>query len=201
VTLGEAQTELAGRGFDYLSSSRMTIMLNNAKNALEDEFDWPWLETTVTGTAPLTIPDLRHVLYVQDTTLDRELVGLNATQLAVDGSDLSQTGAPTHWWLDGASTLNVWPVTTSDQLQVRYVKYSPELSAASDTPLIPARYHAVWMDYAVLEAYKDSDNFESASDLLALVRQYRLPQMISVYAVRNRQNSNYQTVRLFSEDW
>ena len=89
------------RGFDYLTPARLTIMLNNAKNAFEDQWRWPWLELTRTGTAPLAVSGLKHVYYVQDTDADTELLGLDVRQIAQGGTPLDETGPPQYWWLDG----------------------------------------------------------------------------------------------------
>lgn len=191
MNLTQARDELAGRGFDYLSTTRLNIMLNNGKNSLEDEYAWPWLETTTTGTAPLSIADLKFVLYVVDTTNQFKLTGVDARDVTDRDTTVTTTGAADSWWLDGTGTLDTYPTQSNAALSVRYVKYSPELSADSDTPLIPARYHAVWIDYAVIDAYKDSDNYVAANALLAHVRQFRLPQMIDVFATRNRANPMY----------
>jgi hypothetical protein len=199
VNLAAARDELASRGFDYLDSSRMNFMLNDAKNLFEDAYPFPWLEATTTGTSPLSIADLKAVLYVRDDTNDTELLGLPAQQIVVLGDDIAQTGTATHWWLDGEETLTVWPVSSAS-LQVRYVKESVELSADADTPLIPSRYHSTWLDIAVIRAYIDSDNYAAASGLKQIV-DLDLSQIIQRYALRNRQNGSYQTIRYFSEDW
>jgi hypothetical protein len=107
VNLTQAIAELKARGFDYLSDARATIMLNNAKNAFEDEFDWPWLETTTTGVAPLTISDLGAVLYVVDTTDGSELQGIDARDVVDVDTNVSTAGVPTSWWLDGTVSLGV----------------------------------------------------------------------------------------------
>lgn len=201
MDLSAARTELKDRGFSFLTDARATIMLNNAKNALEDEFQWPWLETTATGVAPLTISDLKYVLYVVDTTNRVPLTGVDAVDITDRDAIITTTGAPDSWWLDGATSLKVYPASTSVQLSVRYVKFSPELSGGSDTPLIPVRYHQVWIDYAVVEAYKDSDRYTEANGLLGHIRQYRLPQMVELYGLRNRQNPGYAPVTWASDDW
>lgn len=200
MNLADARAELAARGFDYLLPGRMNIMLNDARNAFEDVYPFPWLEAAVTGTAPLTIADLKHVLFVQDTTNDTELLGLPVQQIAQLGDDLALPGLPTHWWLDGLTTLNVWPVSTSAQLLVRYVKESPELAGDLDTPLIPVRYHNTWVDLAVVRAYLDSDNFAAASALQQIANN-DLAQISQRYATRNGQNPGYQTIRFNSDDW
>ena len=201
MNLGTARTELLARGFDYLSTSRANIMLTNAKNALEDEYAWVWLEATTTGTAPLTISDLKDVLYVVDTSNQRQLTGLDARDITDRDAIVTTTGTPDSWWLDGETTLRTYPTSTSVQLSVRYVKFSPELASDSDTPLIPVRYHPLWIDYSVIEAYKDAHRFNEANGLLAHIRQFRLPQIIELYATRNRMNPGYAPVTWASDDW
>lgn len=201
MNLGTARTELQARGFDYLSTTRCTILLNRGKNALEDYYLWPWLETTTTGTAPLTVSDLKQVLYVVDSTGDRELPGLDRRMIRDLDSKLDDTGVPEFWWINGETSLRVWPLNTTNTLSVDYVKFSPELSGDSDTPLIPVRYHPVWVDFAVVEAYKDNDAYDKASALLDHLTRFDIPRMVQAYAERNLQNPGYQQIRGASEDW
>lgn len=196
VNLGAARTRLLSRGFQYITDNAvLNDMLNNAKNALEDEYAWPWLETTATTqAAPVTITDLKSVEYVVDTTNDRPLGGIDPRTVPDLDGDPTTTGTPLWWWLDGTQMLQVYPLSSSVQISVRYVKFSPDLANDSDTPLIPARYHSVWVDYAVVEAYKDQPNFNAANALLGDIRQRRLPQMIQQFAGRNRQNPESQVM-------
>jgi hypothetical protein len=200
VNLAEAQEEFANRGVDYLSTDRRTFFLNYAKNVFEDAYVFPWLEAVATGASPKTITDLKQILYVRDSSNDTELLGLPAAQIIVDGIDLAEIGRPTNWWLDGEEIVTVWPVSTSAVLEIRYVKESPELVDPTDAPLIPARYHQTWVDIAMIQAYKDSDNFAAASALQQIVN-LDLSQIISRYVSRNRQNPEYQTIRAGSDDW
>ena len=85
MNLSEAQIELVARGFDYLTPERLTILLNRGKDEFEDQWRWPWLESTRTGTAPLAVPGLKHVYYVQDIDTDTELLGLDVRQIAQGG--------------------------------------------------------------------------------------------------------------------
>jgi hypothetical protein len=196
VDLDAARTELRERGFDYLSDSRCNHFLNTALTEIEDAFPWPWLEDTATGTAPLTITDLKQPLYVVDTDGQRELLSIPYRDLVIDDPTLAATGEPSYWSLDGLDTVVVYP-TRSVSLTVRYIKTSPVLQDAADEPLIPERYHGVWVDRAVVEALKDSDNHDAANTLLADVGR-RVEQMCSVFADRV---SSYQRVRFMSEDW
>lgn len=199
MDLAAAQNEFAERGFDYLSTDRRTFYLNMAKDLFEDAYSFPWLETVATGVSPLTIADLKSVLYVRDSTNDTELIGLPASQIIVNGIDLAMTGVPCNWWLDGENIVTGWPVSTSAVMQVRYVKQSDELVDPTDTPLIPARYHGTWVDMAVIRAYIDSDNYVAAQGLKQVV-DIDLSQIIQRYAMRNMQNPAYQTQRWGSED-
>jgi hypothetical protein len=201
VNLSQARTELKARGFDYLSDSRLTTALNNAKNALEDTYPWPWLESTASGAPPLTASDLKFVQYVTVPDDDLVLVGVDARDIPDLDPNITTAGTAEVWWLDGTATIKTYPVTTKS-LTVRYVKFSPELVNDADEPLIPVRYHPVWVDMAVVEAYKDSDNHEHANALLNDINARRLPAMLEVYAARNRQNPTYQTLGAWhSEDW
>ena len=201
MSLGDAQSELAARGFDYLTASRMTIMLNDAKNTFEDTWEFPWLYGIASGPAPLDVSDLKYVLTVK-TASDDELLGTDLRILAQDSTDLSLPGTPERWYLTDdvgdRTTLRTWP-TSDAALTVVYIRASPELSDVSDGPLIPARYHPIWIDLAVIQAYQDSDNFAGAQALRADVNQ-RLQDVIERYETRNRQHAEIIAIRNWSED-
>jgi hypothetical protein len=194
VNLGQARSRLSNRGFQYLDPQTLNDMLNNAKNALEDEWPWPWLITTQTGTAPLIISDLRYVISVQDQN-GRDLCFIDERHV-----DLTQTGLADSWWLDGVETLRVSPADAASELTVRYARFTPDLTNDSDTPLIPARYHPVWVDYAAVEAYKDQPNYNTANALLAEIRSRRLPAMIEAYEWRNRTVTPTYIIEAVGED-
>jgi hypothetical protein len=196
MDLTAALAELASRGADHVSSARRTTFLNDAKNEFESVWPWPWLETTATGAAPLTVSDLRAVLYVVDSTNRRVLRGASAQDIVLQvDPTITTTGTPECWWLDGTTTLKVYPANTSVSLSVRYIKYSAELSAGADTPLIPTRLHNLWIDLAVIRVYQDSDELQAATALRADVRG-RLERLVAEYEVRNRQNAPLQHVSL-----
>lgn len=204
MNLAQAQAEVVSRGFDYLPSDRITLMLNDAKNVFEDYWPWPWLQQVKRGPAPLAIVGLKHVLYVQDTDHDSELLGLHAPMLAQNGTPLDQPGTPEYWWLSGPAgpddtvTVNVWPVQAV-ALEAGVIAESPELVNSDDTPLIPARYHPIWIDLAVVSAYRDSDNFPAAGQLQATANT-RLSGLVERYETVNRQHAVISAQRTFSED-
>ncbi len=196
INLGSARQELGERGFDYLSASRMTFFLNDALTELEDRYLWPWQKKTVTGTAPLVISDLKYVRSVYDST-GNEVFGVD------DDDDIyvAQTGAPQNWWIDdtgGTTTLRAWPVG-SVTWTVSYIATDAILSADSDTPSVPERYHGLWIDLAVIRAYRDSDNFAAAGALQQQV-DIAVQRMIEQFETRNRMNSQYVRIIAGSED-
>jgi hypothetical protein len=167
VNLEEARIAVEQRGFDYLSAPRIYVMLNAAKDTFEDVYDWPWLHGLTTGATPLTIADLKLVMMVK-TPRQRRAAG---PRRASGSEDDHQLGAGRH-----AAVL----VDRGDHEAARLARRrrrrarllhratAPRSWLPADTPLIPARYHHLWIDLAVVEAYKDSDNFQAAQLLRAM---------------------------------
>lgn len=193
MDLAAARTELEERGFDSLSPTRQAMYLNHGKDALENVWPWPWLRTTTSGTSPLSIPDLKTVLWVQTST-GLELRGVDEQYIAGMGWSFTQTGPASYWWLQGESTLQTIPLDTSTSLSVTYLKFSPALSDDGDEPLFNERWDMNWIDLSVVEAYRDSDDHDAADRLLGAVRS-RLEVMIDAYGDRNFQNPGLTVVR------
>lgn len=160
-TLTTLQTEFAARGFDYLSTTRQNYFINRAYMRVCERYPWPFLEANSTGTAPLTISDLRAVLSVTNTTTDDVLPFRDKRTLREMDPSLDDTGAPECWYLNSQTAITVWPVR-ADSLSVDYIKFPTLLSAGTDTLLIPARYEYLVVDGACWLAYRDSDNQEMA---------------------------------------
>lgn len=208
MTLQDGQNELAGRGFDYLSPSRMTIMLNDAKNAFEDVWEFPWLQRLISAQVPVALTDLKYVVTVKTSNSycvpcdNNELLPIDVRQLAQGSTNLSQAGPPAYWYLiggvDDEATMYAWPVSDTT-LQIFYIAQSPELVDPTDRPIIPPRYRSIWIDLAVIQAYQDSDNFQAAQALQADVNT-RLNAVIERYETVNRQMGSFIGQRGFSED-
>jgi len=188
--------------FDYLTATSMDLMLNRAKDDFEDFWPFPWLRATVSGTAPLIFSDLKYVVLVKEISTNREITGIDIRQLGQDGTDLNLLGEPIHWYLSESPTdrvtMSLWPVAATD-LSVIYVRQTPILDDDTDTPLIPSRYHSIWIDWAVIQAYRDSDNFSTASALEAATVA-RMQGVVERYETRNRQNSRVMSIRSGGED-
>jgi hypothetical protein len=193
MNLAQGQNAVMARGFDYLPAPRLTDMLNAGKDTFEDAWEWPWLAKVFVGPTPAAIPDLKLMLMV--TSGGSELLGLDLRQVAQDGTNLNAPGSPEYWWIESgtAERLHAWPGDGAVVSAV-YLADTPALVNPGDTPLIPARYHSLWIDLAVCEAYKDSDNFAAAQALRADVN-VRMYDVIARYEVRNRQHSPMMSVR------
>lgn len=184
TTLATAEAELQARGYNRFSTSRLDSWLNSAKNRFEDYTDWPWLKTTTTGTAPLTISDLRRVLSVVDSSakLPVEQVAADAI-IEFASADLTLAGSPSGWYLSSDTVLTTFPVGTGS-LSVRYLKFSPELSLGADTPLIPARYRTAWVDLAEVEALRFGVKDAASADDMERNVFRRIGEIAGVYAMQ-----------------
>jgi hypothetical protein len=150
--------ELTARGFGYLDESRKSRFVNQGYTDLCEEAPWPFLETTTSGAAPLSVSDVREVITV--TNSDRELEGRDRRWITDENPLLDQTGVGTYWWRDG-NNLRVWPVDVQS-ITVVYLRVPPALERSEDVPIVPERYHHLIVEYAVIRALRDRMNFDDA---------------------------------------
>jgi hypothetical protein len=197
MNLGQARVALAARGFDYLDGASMNLMLNRARNDFEDHWEWPWLRATASGPAPLDLADLKYVKRVSGPD------GNGIWGLETENVDTAApvTSGGRYWYLldDVNEHVKICLVGNPIAVTVDYIRQTPELDDDLDTPVIPARYHAVWIDWAVIQAYKDSDNFTAAQALQADVNA-RMQFLIERYETRNRMHSPFITSYGLHED-
>lgn len=152
-TLSTLQTEFQARGFSDMTVAadltRITRWLNDAMHAIDELYDWPYLQTTASGAAPLTVADLRKVERVIDTTNDQTLVQVARGEAADWDGDLTTTGTwPQAFYVTGGTSVAVYP-TAVVQLSVLYWKFGPDLASGADAPLMPDRFRYAIVDYAV----------------------------------------------------
>ena len=160
----DLKTEFLARGFDYLSSTRAGLYLNDSYllDVCEEE-DWPFLEASKSGTAPLEISDLRAIEYVIDETSQEKLTPLIQGRITDDVDvDLTTPGTPEFYYVTEGKKVRTYPVSTTDEVAVTYWKFPTELSG-TDEPLLPTRFHSLIVDGAVARAYEDSDDQELAT--------------------------------------
>lgn len=191
INFGDIQNEIQARGFDFLGSTRETHFINRAYHRVCSAYPWPFLETLLTGqNAPVTISDLKQVLYVVDTTNQLVLRGEDQRVIREYDPDLTSNGNPEFYYLEGTDTLKVWPPNNSVSLTVRYIKVPADLAAGS-TPVFPSRFHYAIVEGALVYAYRDTDNFEAAENHEARF-QYEITEMWQ--ELSGRQLSGHQYV-------
>lgn len=171
MTFQQLLTEFYARGFDYLNDSgagetRAKLWINQSYQEICGLDDWPFLEATATGASPLTIADLRNILYLTDTTLGQNLGFIDPRTLNEAYPDQSTPGNALYAYITGGTTINTYPGNT-DALKVRYIRVPADLVSGTDTPLIPARYRYAIVDFACGRAYMDSDNPQMAQAVRA----------------------------------
>lgn len=177
-------------------------MINIAYLQLCGMYQWPFLEESAVGTAPLQITDLGTVEAVIVTSdSNRELVPAEWRWLVATYGDLSVDGTPEYYYVANPSgTLQVatYPEST-ETIGVQYFEIPAELTG-TDTPVVPARYHDIVVDLAVCMAYRDSDNHGAAEALQAHVDR-RVGQMVAEQFSQQVQGPGFQQIRAGSADW
>ncbi len=157
MTFEELIAEFQARGFDYLTTVRCQNYLNSSYMLdIAEAEDWFWLEATSQGKAPLEIKDLRAIEYVTNVTQVTKLDPLLQARITDDWNpDLTEVGTPSFYYVTEGKTVNVFPVSTTDEIAVRYFKVPEELSGAAE-PLLPKRFHSLIVDGAVAYTYFDN---------------------------------------------
>lgn len=196
MNFGQLESELLSRGADYVADNdplgvRLKRWVNQAYLELCESWSWPFLEIDATGPAPLTIADMRAVLYVLSPTNQTKLTWVDQRDLTNWTADTSLPGTPSSYWLAG-QTVNVYPASTQT-IAVRYLKVPAELVNTADEPVVPQRFHDLIVDGAMIRIYKDSDNYEA----LAQARQEHDRATLAMAAslmVRNHSEPDQITV-------
>ena len=173
------KAELAERGFDYLTTTRQGQFINDARAELDDMFTWPYLLTTLADiSSPTAISDFRSLRAVYQADGGAEIPVVTRDWLRNQYGDLSTVGTAAYAYMDGASTpgLRTYPHQSSG-LNADYYRYGPDLSAGTDEPLAPERFHGLIVDLAVERAYRDSDNHTAAEQLRVSIER-RLAAMV-----------------------
>ena len=190
MNFSELKQELFARGTNYLEEdaagqARAERWLNQAYREIANLQAWPFLVVTTTGTVgagEVSLPDVRRVMYV--TADGNRLRSIRLEELVDLDSDLTRTGTPAYWYLEG-TTIKTWP--TGGTITARYIKRLPPLSGTTE-PVFDEEYHDLIVDDAMLRAYKDTDNFEAYASLRQ-VYDAGLAQMTEDYQLTSRETS------------
>ena len=195
MNLGTIRAEVQARGYDYLSTARCTTLINMAQNEILSYMPWPFMETSVGPSAsPLTISNLDQILSVVavDGNVKRELSQQDRRFILNLDPDLTQTGAPMAYWLEG-NVVTVWPSSTTDNVTVRYIPVPTDLASDSDTPAIPTQFHDLIVLGAVFQAQMDNDDMQGAQ-FTRSVWQNRIDGMVQRVMGRNLAGPTLMTV-------
>lgn len=196
MTLTEMVAELVARGAES-DTTRNSAWLNQAYRRIYNAYEWSFTEATVTGTAgagTATVSDFKRAILVTDSTLYTPGVRLRKItypELAedIEAENYAQTGTPEFWYFDGISSLiKTYPL--GGTITVRYHKRVAVL-AAGDSPAFDEEYHLDVVDRAMVEVYKDNDEFQSAATQIQIAKD-NLLLMAEDYQVISREPSYIQ---------
>jgi len=199
MNLAAIRAEVQARGYDYLSTARVNTFINMAQNEVCSYMPWPFLETSVGPSAsPLTISNLGWVLSVVDSESDQSLSRADRRFILNEDADLSETGSPQVYWLEG-NTVVVWPGSGTDTITVRYVQTPTDMSSDSDTSVIPTGFHDLLVLGAVAHAQMDNDDWQGYQ-FTRQVWQNRIDGMVQAVMGRDLGGPTLMTVTE-PKDW
>lgn len=169
MQFSDLYNEVFFRGFTYLNDASTGLIrtkrwVNEAMHEINDLADWPYLETDVSGTAPLTVADLRRVIAVADTTDATLPLRFAPREWIVQtyGSVSALTTLPRFYFVDKGNIVTIFPAKVTTTIAVRYIKNAADLSADSDVPLMPTRYQELIVQGACRRAYEDAEDWQAA---------------------------------------
>ena len=191
MTLAQLRTELDSRFAEFIADPRANRLLNESYHDLLERANWPFLEVTATGVAPLLVNDLRAVISVADTTANLTLRSLDVRDVKQMDPSATITGTPLYYWLDN-NTVNVWPTSTTDQLSVRYQQVPADLANDTDVPVLPSRYQMLIVDGAQIRALAEGPNPKPSNlerlQALSPLYEARVQRMCEALLVREMDN-------------
>lgn len=162
MDLEDLRTELAARGFDHLSDTRLNRYVNIGYSEATAQARFPFLAATATGTAPLTVTSLGVIESVESSD-GRKLVPVDRRFLTDEYPGLSDTGTALYYYLAAANQVAVYPLDTTSSFTVRHWRRPTLLAADADVPLIPEEWQYVIVDYAAGRAYAENGDADQAA--------------------------------------
>lgn len=161
------QTDVFARGFQRLNDAgaglaRVKRWINAAYDEICEQADWPFLEASAAGAAPLTVADLRTIESVVVTTTGEKLYPRRRQLLQDEGVLLTDAGSPQYYYVTGGTVVSVYPLNTGS-ITVKYWKTPADLSTGADLPLIPVRFHDLIVEAAAMKAHRYQGDYEGAA--------------------------------------
>lgn len=154
--------ELSDRGFARVVDARLGLLVNEARQLLDNLYPWPYREASSTGAVPLTITDLGTIQQVTDTTTGNVLTPASSQQITEATTTPTAAGTPRWYTVSAGNTITTYPVSAG-QIKVAYYKRSAALTLAGDTPLAPTDYHMLIVDLAEREAHRTKGDYAAAA--------------------------------------
>lgn len=170
MTRKEIREEFIASGFENIANdeggeARINRWIQQVIRDICDLKPWPFLMVTKEGNAPLEVADLAHVEAMVDVTNHNQLRSITLGQLVAGDPDLDEVGTASYWYTEDGRTLKVYPASATATFKVHYRRTPPALGDAEE-PIIPADYHDLIVDGVRIKAYKATDNFSAAAEIL-----------------------------------
>lgn len=133
----------APSGDTFFTSTVVNDAVNQALVTVEEEANWPWSEaiivaTLAAGETGVEMPDdwkATKAVYIAQWELSQQSI------TDVMAWSTAATGQPTVW-AETTNRVEVRPVPSGDtELRIVYYRAQPYLTADTDRPLIPDRFH------------------------------------------------------------
>lgn len=166
----EIREEVVAQGAENIlnapgGEARINRWIQQAIREICDHKPWPFLKAAKEGTAPVTVADLGHVVAVVDVTNRNPLEPITLNQLLLGDPAQTGVGNAEYWYTEDNEKIKVAPANTSATFKVHYRKVPAELKD-EESPIVPVDYHDLIVDRVRVKAYKASDNFKAAAELL-----------------------------------
>lgn len=174
MNFSQLYNEVFDRGFHFLNDggtglTRVKRWVNEAYHELNEEDNWPWLEVTQAGTAPLTLTRARNVRSVVNTTAGVELNGTTREKVVDVFGAIPTTGNPRWYFVDHILSgteptlqVQIVPNLAAQTISVRYMEHKADLSLDADVPVFPSRFHWLIVNGALRRAHQDANQYDQA---------------------------------------
>lgn len=171
MDFAELTAAFYARGFNFMNDAgseetRAQRWVNEAYHELCEEADWPFLETIVTGTAPLALTRARNVSSVVNTTDQQTLIPTTQAWVNESYGTIPTGGVPRYWYAVNSATdtitVKTAPAPSGKTLSVVFYQHPADLTGTDD-PVVPSRWHYLIVEGAVRRAYQDNDQVEEAA--------------------------------------
>lgn len=168
-----------------------------AQTLLETVATTPIVANQNEYTLPLNILTLRSIRVLGNKI---KVLSLQEAEEYIPNFDLSSawiTGVPEVAWI-WANTIALYPVpNTSGSLKVYYTRNPIEITAGTDTPELPTKYHLRIVEYCLAQAYEMDENWDAAGNKVSQFSS-------SINAMRDDEKwtdrSFYPTITVLEED-